>query len=160
MVLERVSDHLLPLGPNQRDLEVDFEIVPHQDSAGFERGVPSESEVAPFDFGSSGSPDPGIAVRVLLFWGWPLHLQDDFLRHAMHRQVAFDAQLSVAVWCDRLTLESDSWVFLDMKEIGALEMGVPGIFEGADCACIDLHFDLRCTYILRIVGDGTLNTTK
>lgn len=85
MLLERVSYHMLPLGLNQRDLEVDFEIIPHQDSAGFERGVPSESEVAAFDFGSSGSPNPGIAVRVLLFRGWPLHLQDDFLRHAMDR---------------------------------------------------------------------------
>src|SRR5215469_14143314 len=39
-------------------------------------------------------------------------------------------------------------------------MGVPSVFERAERACIDLHFDLRCPYILRIVGDGASNTAE
>ena len=50
-------------GFNQRDFQLDFEIVANQYSAGFERGIPSESEFASLDLGGSGRSNPGIAVK-------------------------------------------------------------------------------------------------
>ena len=63
VILQRTKLLHRSSGFNQRDFQLDFEIVANQYSAGFERGIPSEAEFASLDLGGSGRSNPGIAVK-------------------------------------------------------------------------------------------------
>jgi hypothetical protein len=51
---------LLPLCSDQGDFQLDFEIVANQESSGFKRRVPRETEIAPLDPCGCRGTYPGI----------------------------------------------------------------------------------------------------
>src|SRR6266446_8332512 len=80
-------------------------VVTHQNSAGLEGSVPSQTEILAIDLSARRDPNPSVPPGILGRRRWPFHRKADFARHPPDSQVAFHRQFSLAPDVDARRLE-------------------------------------------------------
>ena len=149
----------VPLCFDQRNFQLDFQIVANQKSAGFQRRVPIKAEIAPLDPRRCRGAYPGIPPGILCLLRRDFYFQNHLSGHSADRQVTLQSQF-VAIQCALAALEGDGWVFLDIEEIRALQVRVTGGFQRVNRIRVDHHFDARRSGILRIVYHRALHAAE
>src|SRR5260370_25357846 len=97
----------LQLCSDQRNFQLDFQIIANQKSSRFERRVPREAEIAPLDPGGCRGPYPGIPQGVFCLRRPDFYLQNRLLDHSVDRQLTLQPQFPIAIRCDPAALEAD-----------------------------------------------------
>src|ERR671918_1127664 len=130
---------ILPTGFAFGKLEVDLELdlLAHQDAAGVERHIPVEAPVAAIDrarqratdFAVAGGIDAVAAVLVV---------ELDLVGDALDREIGDDL-VAISLLSDLLGLEDYRGVVLDIEEIRAPEVLVAIDAAGVDAGQLDLH---------------------
>src|SRR3954454_23399142 len=121
----RVSVPRGELLPGQRslgdggDVELELDLVRHQEATGLERGVPGQAPLLAVEGGAALEAEAGVAERVLGRAG-QLEVDRDRLGDVLDGQVAGDRPV-VAVAGDLGGDEGDLGVGLDVEEVGAVQ---------------------------------------
>src|SRR3954447_21473557 len=95
----------------------DLDLVAQHRAAGVERLVPDDPVVLAVERGLDLEAGPGISLGILDLAAVG-HRQGDLLADAVHGQRARDVVLVLAGGLDRLALEGDLGILLDVEEIG------------------------------------------
>ena len=126
-----------PLRLDELNIKIDIHIVAYQDSAGFEPGVPRQTEVLAVDAGRGGESDSRVAPGILHLSARPFDLEYNVASHAMDAQLTCDREHSIFVFGDAIRFESQSGEFLHVEEVCALEVRVALCVAGVDGGGID-----------------------
>src|SRR5262249_35029206 len=130
------------------DLDVEADLVGHEQAARLEGDVPLETPVLAVHLDGGAEPGAGAAPRVL-HGALVLEVPRDLPGHAVHGEVAGEREL-VALRLDPLRDELDLRVLLDVEEVGVAEVLVaPGV-AAADAGGVDRRGYGR---LERVVGD-------
>src|SRR5246127_1997234 len=122
----------MQLGLHELDIEGDGDLVPNQNAAGLEGGIPGQAEVLPVDLCARRDRNPSVAPGIFRGWSWPFNRKADLVGNATDGQITFHRQFSLAHDVDARRLEVQGRELLHMKEIGALEVSIALVIAGVN----------------------------
>src|SRR5215216_2946561 len=132
------------------DLELEADLLAHQDTAALERGVPGEAEVLAVDLGAGREAGPAAAPRV----GRPtvvLDVESDRPGDAVDGQVAGEREVTGRAPLDPVAPELDLRVALDVEEVGRAQVLIPLRVAALDAGGVDRDLRPRAQRVVRDV---------
>src|SRR6185437_6765701 len=102
-----------------------IDIVPHQESAALEHGIPRQAEVFPFDRGTGARASPELPIRILDLRRQRAHLESDFAGDSTDCKIARQIETTVGAGYEPGRLKCYGRITADIQEVATLEMLVP-----------------------------------
>src|SRR4051794_19194158 len=127
---------------NRRDVELQLDLLAHQQVAAAERLVEGHVPVVAVQLARDLERDALVAPRVGLL-ALNLGCEGDRLGHAVHRQLAGDLERLVVDRLDLRRLEAELRVLLDAEEVGRAKMLVAAGVAGVDRNALHVAVGLR-----------------
>src|SRR5581483_8044069 len=133
---------------DRRDVGRDPDLVADEDTAGLERLLPAQPELATAERAARLQADPILALWV---FGDAVHghLELNRVCLAVHRQLTLDAVVPLLDMLDPGRLERDLRVLLDVEEIGRAKVVVATRLVGVDRGRLDRSPHLRLVVVGR-----------
>ena len=118
----------MELRSRRYDLRINREphLVANDDAPGFEQLVPAQTKILAIEL--SGCAEPGTIVPIwILGDALERHVERDFLRDAVQREIADQAVLVRVARraLDASASEGHRWILVDFEEVGRFQMRVP-----------------------------------